>query len=64
MSWIRALDESFNRDVAFFYSVASQSDALYLDEISAAAAAHPTVHPHVVTQAATDTSPPSRRRTA
>ena len=48
MSWIRALDESFDRDVAFFYSVARESDALYLDEISAAAAAHPTVHPHVV----------------
>ena len=48
MSWIRALDDSFDRDVAFFYSVARESDALYLDEIGAAAAAHPTVHPHVV----------------
>jgi predicted ferric reductase len=48
MSWIRSLDESFDRDVAFFYSVARESDALYLDEIGAAAAAHPTVHPHVV----------------
>ncbi len=48
MSWIRALDDSFDRDVAFFYSVARQSDALYLDEIGAAAAAHPTVHPHIV----------------
>ena len=48
MSWIRALDDSFDRDVAFFYSVARESDALYLDEINAAAAAHPTVHPHIV----------------
>ena len=48
MSWIRALDDSFDRDVAFFYSVARESDALYLDEIGAAAAAHPTVHPHIV----------------
>ena len=64
MSWIRALDDSFDRDVAFFYSVAGESDALYLDEIGAAAAAHPTVHPTSSTQAATDTSPPSRRRTA
>ena len=47
MSWIRSLDESFDRDVAFFYSVARESDALYLDEIRAAAAAHPTLHPHV-----------------
>jgi predicted ferric reductase len=48
MSWIRALDERFDRDVVFFYSVARESDALYLDEIGAAAAAHPTIHPHVV----------------
>ncbi|MGA2830364.1 MAG: ferredoxin reductase family protein [Streptosporangiaceae bacterium] len=48
MSWIRALDEGFDRDVAFFYSVASEADALYLDEIGAAAAAHPTLRPHVV----------------
>ena len=48
MSWIRAMDESFDRDVAFFYSVAHESDALYLDEITAAAAAHPSLHPHVV----------------
>ncbi len=48
MSWIRALDESFDRDVAFFYSVARESDALYLDEISIAAAAHPTIRTRVV----------------
>jgi predicted ferric reductase len=48
MSWIRALDDSFDRDVAFFYSVARESDAVYLDEIGAAAAAHPTLHPHIV----------------
>jgi predicted ferric reductase len=48
MSWIRAMDESFDRDVAFFYSVAHESDALYLEEISAAATAHPGLHPHIV----------------
>ena len=48
MSWIRALDDSFDRDVAFFYSVVRESDAVYLDEIGAAAAAHPTLHPHIV----------------
>jgi len=48
MSWIRALDESFDRDVTFCYSVARESDALYLDEIGAAAAAHPTLRPRVV----------------
>jgi predicted ferric reductase len=48
MSWIRALDESFDRDVGFFYSVANDSDALYLDEISIAAAAHPTMRPHLI----------------
>jgi predicted ferric reductase len=48
MSWIRAMDENFDRDVDFFYSVAKESDALYLDEISIAAAAHPTMRPHLI----------------
>ena len=47
MSWIRSLDGGFDRNVDFYYSVAHESDALYLDEIQAAAAAHPTLHVHV-----------------
>jgi len=41
------MDEHFDRDVGFFYSVAHESDALYLEEINAAAAAHPGFHPHI-----------------
>ena len=48
MSWIRSLDGSFDRNVDFYYSVAHESDALYLGEIQAAAAAHPTLHVHEV----------------
>ena len=48
MSWIRAMDESFDRDVAFFYSVAHESEALYLEEISAAATAHPSLRTHII----------------
>ncbi len=43
LSWIRSLDDGFDRKVDFFYSVAHQSDALYLDEIKTAAARHPTL---------------------
>jgi predicted ferric reductase len=43
LSWIRSLDDSFDRKVDFFYSVAHESDALYLDEIETAAARHPTL---------------------
>ena len=48
MSWIRSLDGSFDRNVDFYYSVAHEGDALYLDEIQAAAAAHSTLHVHEV----------------
>jgi ferredoxin-NADP reductase len=48
MSWIRSFDDSFDRDVAFFYSVAHESDAVYLDEIEQAGQEHPTFVPHVV----------------
>ncbi len=48
MSWIRSFDDSFDRDVAFFYSVAHESDAVYLDEIEQAGKEHPTFAPHVV----------------
>jgi predicted ferric reductase len=48
MSWIRSLDGSFDRRVDFYYSVRRQADALYLDEIDAAARQHSTFHPTVV----------------
>jgi predicted ferric reductase len=48
LSWIRAMDASFDRTVDFYYSVAHEADALYLDEIEAAGASHPGFRPHVV----------------
>jgi predicted ferric reductase len=48
LSWIRAMDTSFDRTVDFYYSVAHEADALYLDEIEAAAARHPGFRPQVV----------------
>jgi predicted ferric reductase len=48
LSWIRALDDGFDRTVDFFYSVAHESDALYRDEIEAATEAHPTLHVRVI----------------
>jgi predicted ferric reductase len=48
MSWIRSLDDSFDRSVDFYYSVRQQADALYLDEIEAAARRHPTLRAKVV----------------
>jgi predicted ferric reductase len=48
LSWIRAMDSSFDRSVDFYYSIAREADALYLDEIEAAAARHTGFHPHVV----------------
>ena len=48
LSWIRALDGTFDRSVDFFYSVSHEAAALYLDEIEAAGATHPTLRAHVV----------------
>jgi predicted ferric reductase len=48
ISWIRSLDDSFDRRVDFYYSVRGKADALYLDEIEAAAARHPTLHLRLV----------------
>jgi predicted ferric reductase len=42
------MDSSFDRNVDFYYSIAHEADALYLDEIEAAAARHPSFRPHVV----------------
>jgi predicted ferric reductase len=48
LSWLRALDDDFDRDVDFYYSVAHASDALFLDEITAATAGRPSLRPHFV----------------
>ena len=48
LSWIRAMDTSFDRTVDFYYSLAHEAEALYLDEIEAAAVRHPGFRPHVV----------------
>lgn len=51
LSWIRALDPTFDRDVWFFYAVGDAAEAVYLDDIQAAAAEHPTLHPQLVASA-------------
>ncbi len=43
ISWIRSLDGDFTRRVDFYYAVRTQSDALCLDEIEAAASTHPSL---------------------
>jgi predicted ferric reductase len=48
LSWIRALDDTFDRSVDFFYSVSHEAAALHLDEIEAAAAQHPTLRARVI----------------
>jgi predicted ferric reductase len=48
MSWIRSVDATFDRRVDFYYSVRRRADALYLDEIDAAAREHPSFHPTLV----------------
>jgi predicted ferric reductase len=48
LSWVRAMDGAFDRSVDFYYSVAHRADALYLDELEAAAARHPSFQVHVV----------------
>jgi predicted ferric reductase len=47
MSWIRALDGSFAHDVDFYYAVADEAGALYVDEIRAAAARYPSLRFHL-----------------
>jgi predicted ferric reductase len=48
ISWIRSVDGEFDRDVDFYYSVARAGDAVYLDEIRAAAIRHPSLRIHLV----------------
>jgi predicted ferric reductase len=48
ISWIRSLDSGFAREVEFWYSVRDPGDAVYRDEIEAAAREHPTLRVHTV----------------
>jgi predicted ferric reductase len=48
ISWIRSLDDGFDRDVDFWYSVHGPGDAVYRDEIEAAARQHPSLRTHLV----------------
>ena len=54
MSWLRSLDDTFDRDVEFFYSVREPGEAVYRDEIEAAVKRHPSIRTHFVF---TDTDP-------
>lgn len=47
LSWMRDLDGSLERDIAFFYVVRTPADALYLEEIKAAAKRHAGLRAHV-----------------
>jgi predicted ferric reductase len=47
LSWIRSFDGGLDRSVDFFYSVRSEDEALYLDEIESAQAANPSFHVYV-----------------
>jgi predicted ferric reductase len=48
LSWIRSIDEGFDRQVDFFCSVAHAEDAVHLDEIRAVADRHPSLRVHLV----------------
>jgi predicted ferric reductase len=47
MSWIRALNGTLDYEIELFYSVAERVDAVYWDEIEAAARQYPTLHPRL-----------------
>lgn len=48
LSWVRSMDDGFDRDVVFWYSVKDASDAVSWDEIQAAAERHPTFQARLV----------------
>jgi predicted ferric reductase len=54
MSWLRSLDDTFDRDVELFYSVREPDEAVYRDEIEAAVERHRSIRTHFVF---TDTDP-------
>ena len=47
LSFIRAMDGNLNHDVNFYYTVRHPEEALFLDEIKAAASTNPRLKPHV-----------------
>jgi predicted ferric reductase len=47
LSFIRAMDGSLDRDVDFYYTVRHAEEALFVDEIEAAAKANPRLRPHI-----------------
>jgi predicted ferric reductase len=47
MSWLRSLDDTFDRDVEFFYSVRKPGEAVYRDEIEAGGQT-PPLDPHTL----------------
>ena len=48
MSWIRSLDDSPDREISFYYSVAHADDAVHLDEIREAVGRHQALSLHLV----------------
>ena len=55
LSWIRAFDGTFAYDVDFYYSVASESAALFVDEVRVSIARYPSLQLHLIN---TDHDPP------
>lgn len=49
-SWIRAFppEQPLQFDIDLYYTVRSEDEALFLDEIRAAATQHPTFRPHII----------------
>jgi predicted ferric reductase len=47
LSFIRDMDGDLDRDVDFYYTVRTKEEALFLDEIEAAARKNPRLKPHV-----------------
>lgn len=48
ISWLRSLGADFDRDVDFYYAVARERNAAYLDAIQNAAEQHPSLRVHMV----------------
>jgi predicted ferric reductase len=48
ISWVRSLSATFDRNVDFYYSARTPEDAVYHEEIQAAADRHPSLRTHFV----------------
>jgi predicted ferric reductase len=48
ISWVRSLDGTFDRDVDLYYSVRRASEAVYRQELEAAAKQDPSLSSHIV----------------